>query len=95
MSYKLKFQMDDDSRKKRQDDLRGYINDDIPVLKDWELYDSVNDTLKKDITYEEIRTFIAWFIDGPVFPVPSIAKKIVCLRRTKLFGFKCRKNKES
>jgi len=82
MSFNLKFEMDDDSRKKRLSAVRGYIDADIPILKDWDLYE--NDTIKKDITPEEIRKFIDWLSDGPIYPVPSMAKKILCIRRTKL-----------
>jgi len=84
MSFNLKFEMDDDNRKKRQADSRGYIDIDIPILKDWDLYE--NNKLREDITPEEIYDFINWLSDGPIYPVPSMAKKILCVRRTKLIS---------
>ena len=63
---------------------KGYLEEDIPLLESFGIFENGVPTSDLKLHPEDYRTFIDWLDVGPVYPVPRVAQKVLCTYRRKL-----------
>ena len=80
----LSIDRNSDTLRGRQDDPRGYLDKDKPLLESFGILIDDKPPADLPLKAKDYREFIDWLSNGPATPVPSAPARILCYYRRKL-----------